>query len=315
MTLSRIASLLLALCLAGCLGPAAADDRLQAAPRVLAPESGTYPRLGEAEVLGILRLNSSDSRFGGLSGMSFDGRMVTAISDVGRWLRFRLEVDADGRPVGVDGLEIGNLGGLDGSKQDGDAEEVTWTPEGWLVSFERRHRLMLYAHGLSGQPSRQSMPQGYSRQPENGGVEALTRLRDGRLLLLSEEGGDEGGIGWAWVGRSGAWDRLSYRRDGLFHPTGAAMLPNGDVLVIERRFTLIGGVALRLVRIKADDIQPGAVLDGHELFRLEPPLTVDNYEAIAVHQRADGRVVAYILSDDNFNPLQETLLMAVLIPE
>ncbi|MBC7906735.1 MAG: esterase-like activity of phytase family protein [Rhodospirillaceae bacterium] len=309
---ARIVALLLAL--TGCLGPASAGD-ITAVPRTLAADAGPRPMLGETEVLGILELRSSDHRFGGLSGLSFDGNRLIAITDKGNWLSFRLDVDHDGRPTGVGQLEIGALGGLDDGKLDSDSEELTKTPEGWLVSFERRHRVMLYAHGLTGKPVRLSMPQDYSRQPGNGGGEAVARLNDGRLLLLSEEGDNNDGTGWAWVGKSGAWERLSTRREGLFHPTGAATLPNGDVLVTERRFTWIGGVALRLVRMNAASVRPGAVLSGHELFRLEPPLTVDNYEGIALRQRADGRVVAYIISDDNFNPFQATLLMAVLLPD
>ncbi|MBC7952651.1 MAG: esterase-like activity of phytase family protein [Rhodospirillaceae bacterium] len=288
---------------------------LQAVPRALAPDAGPRPRLGETEVLGIMELRSSDNRFGGLSGLSFDGKNLVAVSDKGRWLSFRLDVDNEGRPTNVGQLEIGELGGLDGGKQDGDSEEITRTPEGWVVSFERRHRLMLYPDTLSGKPVRLAAPQGYARQPGNGGGEAVARLTDGRLLLLSEEGGNDDSTGWAWLGRSGAWERLSYRREGLFHPTGAATLPNGDVLVTERRFTWMGGVALRLVRLKAADIRSGAVLNGAELFRLEPPWLVDNYEGIALRQREDGRVVAYLVSDDNFNPFQATLLMAVLLPD
>lgn len=299
-----------ALCLAG---PAFAGD-IQAVPRPLAPDAGPRAPLGETQVLGIVELTSSDSRFGGLSGVSFDGDRVVAITDVGGWVRFRLDVDAEGRPVGAGQLEIGDLGGLDGHKRGSDAEEIARSPEGWVVSFERRHRLMLYPNGLSGKPVRLAAPQFYGRQPRNGGVEAVTRLTDGRLLLLSEEGDNDDGTGWAWVGHPGAWERLSYHREGRFHPTGAATLPNGDVLVTERRFTWLGGLALRLVRLRAAEIQPGAVLQGHELFRLEPPLTVDNYEGIALRQRADGRIVAYIIADDNFSSFQSTLLMAVLIP-
>lgn len=310
----RIVSLVLALNLAGCLGPSAISNRFEAVSRPLAPDAGPRPLLGEAEVLGIMELNSSDQRFGGLSGLAFDGHTMTAISDVGRWVSFRLDMDPQGRPLAVGDLQIGDLGGVDGSKEDSDAEELTRLPQGWLVSFERHHRLMLYPNGLSDQPQILAAPEGYGKQPENGGVEAVTVLNDGRLLLLSEEGVDADGWGWAWIGQPGAWSRLSYHREGLFHPTSAATLPNGDVLVTERRFTLLGGVALRLVRLTAQSIQAGAQLNGHELFQLTPPRLVDNYEGVALRSRDDGRMVAYIISDDNFSPLQATLLMAVLLP-
>ena len=44
------------------------------------------------------------------------------------------------------------------------------------------------------------------------------------------------------------------------------------------------------------------------LYRSSAGQSVDNMEGLAVRQDADGRVFAYLVSDDNFNPLQRTLL-------
>lgn len=307
------AFLLLFALLAGCRAPAA--DGLSFEPRPLAADDPARIRLGEVEVLSIHQLRSDRQWFGGISGLSFDGHTVTAINDVGHWLSFRMNVDKDGRPVAFGDLRIEPLGGLDGSKEDGDAEEVRATRDGWLVSFERRHRLLLYRNGLSGKPERLVVPEGYDLQPENGGVEAVTPLADGRLLLLSEDGTGPDGLGQGWIGRPGAWQPLSYRRSNHFVPTSAALMPNGDVLVLERRFSLIGGVGSRLVRLAAGDVRPGAVLEGRVLYTLEPPFLVDNYEGIGVWMRKDGRSVAYIVADDNFSVIQATLLMAVLLPD
>lgn len=313
MSFPRILALMLAAALSACLTAASANDRIQAVPRVLSSDEPHRTRLGACEVLGIMELRWGERWFGGFSGMMLDGDRLTAVNDVGHWLRLRLELDAEGRPRGVSDAELTSLGGLDGTKEDGDAEDLAATPEGLVVSFERRHRLLLYPDGLSGKPRTLASPQGFTRLPDNGGAEAVAWLKDGRLLVIAEEG--EGDISPAWIGRSGAWRRLSYHRLGRFHPSGATTLPNGDVLVVERRFTWLGGIAMRLVRLKAETIRPGAMLDGEELALLQPPLLVDNFEAVAVRQRAsDGRLVAYLLSDDNFNPIQATLLMAVLLP-
>lgn len=307
------ALLVLFVLLAGCRAPA--SDTLTAEMRPLDAADPARTRLGAVEVLSIHELRSGKRWFGGVSGLSYDGRTVTAINDVGHWLRFRMDVDDSGRPVSFSALEVAPLGGLDGSKYDGDAEEVRATPEGWIVSFERRHRLLRYRHDLSAEPERLALPPGYGDQPENGGVEAMTPLADGRLLLLSEEGIDEAGLGLGWIGRPGAWQPLSYRRSGLFRPTSATVLPNGDVLVLERSFSLLGGFGCRLVRVPAAALRPGAVVEGRELFVLEAPLLLDNYEGISVRPRRDGRLVAYIIADDNFSPIQATLLMSVLLPD
>lgn len=307
------AILLLFALLAGCRAPA--SDTLTADPRPLDAADPHRTRLGEVEVLSIHQLRSGKRWFGGLSGLSYDGRTLTAVNDSGHWLRLRMDVDEAGRPTAFGGLLVAPLGGLDGSKNDGDAEELRAAPDGWVVSFERRHRMLLYRNGLSDKPVRLDGPPGFDRQPDNGGGEAVAVLADGRLLVLSEDGVDAGGLGLGWIGKPGAWQQLSYRRTGLFRPTSAAALPNGDVLVLERSFSLLGGVASRLTRVPAAALRPGGVLEGRELFVLAPPLLVDNYEGISLWQRRDGRVVAYILADDNFSAWQATLLMSVLLPD
>ena len=93
------------------------------------------------------------------------------------------------------------------------------------------------------------------------------------------------------------------------YPTGTTRLGDGDILVLERRYTLIGGVAALLRRISRQSIQPGALLDGVELARLAPPLTVDNMEGISARQDSAGRTLIYLMSDDNYSVLQRTLLL------
>ncbi|HLO77626.1 MAG TPA: hypothetical protein VK196_14305, partial [Magnetospirillum sp.] len=153
---------------------APAFDGLVAQSRQLDDREPHRTRLGEVEVLSIHQLKSAQPGFGGISGISCESRTATAISDVGHWLRFTMDVDGQGRPVAFGDLAIARLGGIEGRKDDSDAEEVTATPEGWVVSFERRHRLLFYRDGMSGKPERLSAPPSYDSQPENGGVEAVT---------------------------------------------------------------------------------------------------------------------------------------------
>jgi hypothetical protein len=91
-------------------------------------------------------------------------------------------------------------------------------------------------------------------------------------------------------------------------------LPDGRVLVINRHYTPVDGVSAVLTVIDPEAIRPGAVLIGRELARLAPPLTVDNMEALAV-TREGGRTIVWIASDDNFNPLQRTLLLKFAMEE
>ena len=92
----------------------------------------------------------------------------------------------------------------------------------------------------------------------------------------------------------------------IFRPTGAATLDNGDVVVLERRFTVIGGVAARLRLLK--NVATGN-LEGKVIAELIPPVSVDNMEGIAVRRDPSGNYLIYLLSDDNFFPVQRTLLL------
>ncbi len=62
-------------------------------------------------------------------------------------------------------------------------------------------------------------------------------------------------------------------------------------------------------------IVPGARLDGAVVAVLRPPLTVDNLEGVAVRRGAAGGTLIYLVSDDNFNPLQRTLLLLFALEE
>jgi hypothetical protein len=174
-----------------------------------------------------------------------------------------------------------------------------------VVAFERDHRLWAYRHP-GAQPVPVPAPSDLAHAPVNGGIEALVWLAAGRLLAICEEFGDGGGVR-AWLTEEGnGWAPLKVAVSGRFRPTGAAMLPNGDVLVVERRFPPVGA---RIRRFRATEIRADAALAGVEIARLEGSLTVDNMEAIAARQSADGRVFVYLASDDNYSRFQRTLLM------
>ncbi len=299
--------------------PAAAEP-LALAARAVPLHAGDpeRTRVGALRYRGGLELTSSDARFGGLSGLlvSEDGGRMTAVGDQGHWVTARLLYDGAGRLSGVAEAEIGELHGPGDAhlrgKRDRDSESLTRLSDGAIVvGFERSHRLWRYPAGttpLAGQPAPLPAPSGLEALRSNSGIEALATLSDGALFALAE-GRREETESPAYLRRDGAWVGLSYRRHGGFRPSGAARLPGGDLLVIERSFNIIDGVAVRLRRIAARTIVPGARLDGAAIAVLSPPLTVDNLEGVAARRTAAGETLIYLVSDDNFNPLQRTLLL------
>ena len=55
------------------------------------------------------------------------------------------------------------------------------------------------------------------------------------------------------------------------------------------------------------------MLNGEDLLRLDPPLRLDNFEGIAVQEDAAGTLI-YLISDNNFQPFQRTLLLQFRLP-
>ena len=300
----------------------AASISLATRPVALDPTDRAVQHVGRLHYLGGLDLRSDEAAFGGLSGLSVtaDGRLTT-VTDRGHWFTARIVRDRTGRLVDLTEAALGPLLDLRGRPVAGewrDAEALEPLPNGdWLVSFEGRHRVWRYAAetgGLEGRPVPFPTPKDITAAPLNGGLEALTPLSDGRILMLAESLKRTGGSRAGWlVGEK--IEPLGYRTARDFKPTDAALLFNGDVLVLSRYFKLLGGFKARLERIPADAIEGGAVLKGELLARFAPPLTVDNFEGVAVTRDADGATLVYVLSDDNFHFLQRTLLLLFRLGE
>ena len=183
--------------------------------------------------------------------------------------------------------------------------------KGTVVSFEIQPKLLLYPASGNGPPVRLKSPPGLEQAPRNEGIEALTRLANGRLLALTEGLRASGGT-TGWVGSGRRWSTVTWRTGGGFRPTGAATLPDGDVLVLERRI-LPPGARVRL--LKSADIAEGAALEGKEIARFEGALTVDNMEGIDACRGDAGETLVYLVSDDNYSFLQRTLLLMFRIIE
>ncbi|AWB08238.1 hypothetical protein A6A40_24620 (plasmid) [Azospirillum humicireducens] len=288
--------------------------------------------VGSLRFMGGLEIAGGE-QVGGLSGLWVDpegGRFV-AVGDTGLVVDGRLQSDAAGRLAGVAEVRARPLPveeGVSPRKRRTDSEDLTRLADGsWLVSLERDHRILRYTagdHGPEGTPTPLPLPSGMQEASENGGLEALTRLSDGRLLVLEEGRNDGRQERRAWIAgavsskdavpRSAAdWQPLAYRAAPRFRPTGVAPLPGGGALVLERRVSLLGGWSSRLVRVAPQQLRAGAVIEGEELARLEAPLLNDNFEGIATRPGPAGGTLVYLISDDNFSSLQRTYLLQFLL--
>jgi hypothetical protein len=203
----------------------------------------------------------------------------------------------------------------------GDAESLARLPDGgWLVGFERLHRIWSYRR-LDGPAVPVEAPPGLDDSPYNGGLEALAVLADGRWLAVTERLVAPGGTyrdRTGWIGGPGRWARLTYRAQPGFDPSDACAVPAGagagatagGALVLERHFSWTEGLSAVISHVAP---LAAGLVEGSILARLAPPLPNDNWEGITAF-RHRGRLLVAVLSDDNENPLQRALLSVFVWP-
>lgn len=292
-------------------GPrAAAAVALDVTPVPLDASDPSRSAVGRLHYLGGLWLRSADPRFGGLSDLrvSPDGARLFAVSDCGQGFTASLSYDADGRLAGVTDPRLVALAGVDGrplALGETDAESLVSGDGELEVGFEGRGKVLAYRADppFVGPARRVPMPAGVAACGSNAGLEAMTNAGDGRRLLVCEGRKGASTTVPAWIGRDEAWTERAYslRFDGgwagePFRPSGAALLPDGDLLLVERRFPPIGA---RLVRLPQASLDGTGALSPREIARFEAPITLDNFEGVEARRDASGRTLVYLLSDDN----------------
>ncbi|MBS0242781.1 MAG: esterase-like activity of phytase family protein [Proteobacteria bacterium] len=207
-------------------------------------------------------------------------------------------------------------------KRDLDAESIkaldgNLTKGNVLVAFERRHRIGVFPirNGELQAPVRYlKLPPEALKMKANSGFESVEVLKggpyQGSIIAFSERfpGPTADHVGWMWV--KGEPQRITMVDHHGFEITDAASLPDGTLLVLERRFRWTEGVKMQLRRIPVADIKPGARLDGEMLLEADMGYQIDNMEGLSVHKGPSGETVLTLISDDNFNHLlQRTLLL------
>ncbi len=293
------------------------------------PLSTTDPkvdRAGSLRFAGGLALRSEDPGFGGLSGLSVEakdgGWRILAITDQGDKFSGRLVLDGS-RLRGVEQAVIEPLVDLDGKpvagKSAGDAESITRLSDGRvLIGFERRHRIWAYGPELTGPARAFETPKELADAPSNGGLESLVNWPAGRILAITEKLETKDGHILGFLFQGGTWAKVEWTPSAAgFEPSDATVLPDGDLLVLERYWSARSPLRLssRIMRIKGDGVRPGATLRGEMMAELTAPLTAENFEGITSFTNAQGRTQLLIVSDDNFNGVQRTLLFSFELPD
>jgi hypothetical protein len=271
-------------------------------------------RVGGLTLVRGYRLTSPDRAFGGFSSLLVDGDRFTLLNDGGDLVRFRLDQSGHASDI-----RFGTLPALPGTgylKEDRDSESMARDPATgtiW-VGFENWNAIWRYDAGLA-RVQRWAIPPAMRDWPANGGPESIARLADGRFVVLAEQ--QEGPNGAGRVGLVFDRDptvtprlgfRFVYQPPDGFDPSDAAQLPDGRLVILNRRFRLTDGFAVIVTIVDPRTIRPVATVSGSVVARFMGDVLHDNYEGIAV-ARDRGRDVLWIVSDDNQSVFQQTLLL------
>jgi hypothetical protein len=278
-------------------------------------------RFGQLEFRGGLVLTSPDKAFGGLSSLRVapSGRHFISASDRGNWLQGDIDYDGD-KPARIVNAEMAPMLDANGkplAKRGWYDTESLASDGGTLyVGIERVHRIVRFDYGKHGFKARARVvktPAAMRKLPSNKGIEAMVfvprnRPLGGTLIAFAERGLDAAGHHTAFLigGPHPGTFKLTRYRD--FDISDATLLAGGDVLLLERRFTMIEGVGIRIRRIPLSQIRPGALIDGQVIFSADMSKQIDNMEGISAH-KSGGATVLTLVSDDNFSMLQRTLLL------
>ena len=283
-------------------------------PVALDEEDPGLKRLGRLEFLGAWQLTSNDARFGGISALHVEADGLLAISDAG-W-RTRLPLPRGGAPVRAQIAMMREGPGPPGDKSNRDVESlVVHGSEAW-VAYEQANAIWRYRRPRFERRS-SAAPPAMRRWDDNAGAEAMVRLPDSRFLVFAEgEGGESEVILFAGdpAAAGTAALRLRYRPPDGYRITDAALLPDGRLALLNRKVGLFEGFTAKLTFAALPRLVEGALIAGSEAASFEGRVTRDNFEALSVTREGE-RTILWIASDDNYNPIQRTLLMKFALVE
>jgi hypothetical protein len=281
-----------------------------------------HVRFGSLEYRSGLILTSPFRGFGGLSGLRLDasGERFIAISDKGNWFTGRI-VYKGREMTGLDDVEAAPMLGPDGRPITArgwfDSESIALDGSFVYIGLERVNQLLRFDFSKGFTRSRgevMPLPPAARKLPFNKGLEALVMVPKGlplagTLIAISERGLDHDGNLMAFLIGGPAPGQFSLRRTDNYDVSDAVLLASGDLLVLERKFSLLAGVGIRIRRIDLKSVVPGALVDGPSLFDADFAYEIDNTEGIDAHVTPQGDTVLTMVSDDNFSIIQRTLLL------
>ena len=258
------------------------------------------------------RIDSPNPIFGGFSALAIIGPdRFRLAGDGGYGAEFTLS--RDGRVGAPRIAQLPAPGGRPRRKSQSDFEAMTIDPVRGTtsVALEGLNEIWRIDAGFRRIESRAKLPR--PRWPSNRGPEAMVRLSDGRTLVFSEDPHDDprGREALLFAGDPAVpgtkATRFLYDSAGKGLVSDAAALPDGRILLVHRRLGLRPVFTTTIAIADPAAIRPGGVIRAQTIGVVPVPLA-ENYEGAAVEVRG-GRTYMWLVSDDNFNSWQRSLLV------
>jgi hypothetical protein len=229
--------------------------------------------------------------------------------------------------TGLEDVEASPMLGPDGkpitSRRWYDSESIALDGSFVYIGLERANRVLRFdfSKGFTRASGKVvPMPPAVRKLPNNKGLEALVWVPKGQplagtLIAISERGLDANGNIIAFLVGGKTPGQFSVRRTDNFDVSDAVLLPSGDLLLLERKFSWLGGIGIRIRRVALASLAPGALIDGPAIFNADLGDEIDNMEGIDAHVTPEGDTVLTLVSDDNFSLIQRNLLLQFTLVE
>lgn len=334
------------------LRPADAID-LSAAPVAIQPANPAQRKVGVISFVAGYELNSTDPRFGGLSGVEVldDGNLL-AISDKGYFVW--IDLDREGlKPVAARLSTMRDVGGQPMAGIAGDSAEGLAVNGGMaLVSFEGNHRVLAFDVGRCGAAAR-----GTPIVFDSFGLPLDEAYEESRVTVGASDGSEPLAVTQDWYlfmgieRKNGRTNSLSARpieadpefdlRVGVNAPefAGIDLVPgiagagsvraflihrapavkNGAVWIMQtdlhRYEDHVHSRGLARGEMEARAKQRYSETGWRELAQLDQFGVFDKFEGIAAKELSDGRIRLYLVSDDDYSADTRSVLMIFDVPK
>ena len=260
------------------------------------------------EQIGFLNIDRNEKDYGGFSGLVIqdDGSEALILTDKSFFFVLKLKRNDDDFLTGYSLIRKGRILSSKGEPLNGrntDSESIVIDENNnYYISFESNHRIMMHTKVEGAGVFIPKHPM-FRKLSVNKGIEALAIDNKDRLIAIPEK--PPLGISDIPIFRlqNNKWEIIKYIKfKDDFLVTDAEFLPQGLLLILERKFSWTQGFKTRFRLISLND------------FDNKKPITVftsaanqfDNLEGMTLWKDKKGAIRILTVSDDNFHPLQQS---------